>query len=90
MGRHYVIPGITWQITPLVTLTCESLANVNDPSFFLGPQAEYNIATNLYIGVGAFIGIGNRPLATGTGNQVLRSEFGSYPDILFASFRRYF
>jgi hypothetical protein len=91
MGRHYLIPGVTYQLSPLVTLTGESLINVGDPSVFLTFQAEYNIAPSVYLDAGAFVGIGRKPIAAGTGLPlVLRSEFGAYPNIYFASFRYYF
>jgi hypothetical protein len=91
MGRHYVIPGFTYQLTPLIVLTGQSLINVADPSFFVTPQVEYNVASNIYVGGGSFIGIGRRPVAAqGESPLVLRSEFGGYPNIYFGSFRYYF
>ena len=91
MGRHYLIPGITYQLTPLVTLMGESLVNLLDPSIFLTPQAEYNVAPNVYLSAGAFIGIGRRPgIPRGEVPAVLQSEFGSYPNIYFGSLRYYF
>jgi hypothetical protein len=91
MGRHYLIPGLVWQYNPLVSVTFQSLINMTDPSVFLAPQVEYNIAPDIYLGAGAFVGVGRKP---DTGNilepVVLRSEFGGYPNIYFASLRRYF
>jgi hypothetical protein len=91
MGRHYVIPGITYQITPLISLMGQSLINVTDPSVYLTPQVEYNIASNVYVGAGAFLGIGEKPLtANGQSPLQLRSEFGGYPNFYFGSIRYYF
>jgi hypothetical protein len=91
MGRHYLNPGFTYQVTPLITLTAQSLINITDPSFFVTPQAEYNIASNIYISAGAFIGIGSRWIESQEHLPIaLRSEFGSYPNIYFGSFRYYF
>lgn len=87
MGRHYLAPGISYQLTPLIALTAQALANVADPSLFLAPQIEYNAATNLYVGAGSFLGRGQRPTARA---GALGSEFGAYPDIFFASLRWYF
>jgi hypothetical protein len=90
-GRQYLIPGITWQITPLAILTGESLINLIDPSAFLTAQAEYNIAPDLYLDAGTFIGVGRKPTARAGEVPVdLKSEFGSYPNIHFASLRYYF
>ena len=62
LGRHYLIPGIVHQYSPLVSITFQSLINVADASAFLAPQAEYNIAQNVYLGAGAFVGIGKGPV----------------------------
>ena len=91
LGRHYIIPGITHQYSPLVTITFESLINVTDASAFLAPRVEYNIASNVYLGAGAFVGIGEGPVpGEFPATIALRSEFGNYPNIYFASLRRYF
>lgn len=91
MGRHYLIPGLVWQYTPLVSFTFQSLINVTDPSVFLAPQVEYNFASDMYLGAGAFVGVGRKPdIGNVLDPVVLRSEFGGYPNIYFASLRRYF
>ena len=71
------------------------LANLNDPSILLAPSLEYNVAANVYLSAGAFIGVGKR-VAIELGENLkldqfrLRSEFGTYPDIYHTSFRVYF
>jgi hypothetical protein len=80
MGRHYLIPGVTYQITPLITFDSQVLLNLMDPSAFLLPKVEYNIAQDIYIAIGALMGFGG----------VSSSEFGEYPDIYYSSFRIYF
>jgi hypothetical protein len=94
MGRHYLAPGISHQITPLITFTGEVLINLSDPSLFLAPQLEYNIAENVYLSAGAYLGLGKSPEMvmdqSGEPKLQLGSEFGSYPDLYFTSFRVYF
>lgn len=94
LGRHYLAPGFTHQITPLITLSGEILFNVSDPSAFLLPQLEYNIAENVYLSAGAYVGLGERPeyLMSFTGPAIIRmrSEFGSYANSYFAFARYYF
>ncbi len=93
-GRHYLIPGLNWQITPLVNGGVQSLINLTDPSVLVTPQIEYNIAEDIYLAAGAFIGVGSSPqtrCACNNNSTVLcRSEFGAYSDIYFTSFRVYF
>ena len=85
MGTHYFALGITHQLTPLVALSGQFLANVTDPSFFFSSAIEYNIAQDFYLSAGAFIGIGDRPKG-----EYFQSEFGGYSNILFFSFRIYY
>lgn len=93
-GRHYLVPGISYQITPLFILNGEMLINLTDPSVFLMPQVEYNIAQDIYLSAGAYFGLGEKPDAVTYDDQKttvkLRSEFGGYPDLYFTSFRIYF
>lgn len=94
LGKHYLTPGLTYQVTPLVILNGQTLFNITDPSLFLSLRLEYNIAENIYLAAGVYLGIGERPELTIENNhtQVIKynSEFGAYPDIYFSSFRIYF
>ena len=85
MGTHYFSLGTTHQLTPLVALSGQFLANVTDPSLFFFPTIEYNIEQDFYLSAGAFIGIGDRPKG-----EYFQSEFGGYSNILFFSFRIYY
>lgn len=94
LGKHYLAPGLSCQITPLIVLNSQALVNLTDPSVFLMPQVEYNFSEDIYLSAGAYFGLGESPeyLADyGYGPFLrLRSEFGSYPDFYFTSFRVYF
>jgi len=92
MGQQYIIPGISYQITPLITLNSQILYNVEDRSLFLGPTIEYNISQNIYLGGGLFAGFGPGPERV-PGQQpfpLIKSEFGTYPDLFYTNFRVYF
>jgi hypothetical protein len=95
MSKHYLVPGVSHQLTPLITAAGEALVNLSDPSVFLAPNLEYNIAQDIYLAAGAYVGIGRRPevvMLEGLGSTRVsfRSEFGSYPDTYYSSFRIYF
>lgn len=97
MGRHYLSVGSTYQISPLLPFTGLLIANLGDLSLVFAPSVEFNIAQNIYLAGGAYVGIGRRPEILdppppGPAPQpdLLHSEFGSYPDMLYASFRVYF
>ena len=89
MGRHYFVPGLTFQLTPLLSLSGVVLSNISDPSVFPSLQIEYNLAQDIYLAAGGFIGIGKRPETENKETQ-FRSEFGGYPTLFFLSFRIYF
>lgn len=93
-GKHYVSVGATYQISPLVPFMGLAIFNLSDRSLMLSPILEYNIAENIYLGGGAYIGLGKNPESLPTllpGKVVLmHSEFGAYPDMVFTSFRLYF
>jgi hypothetical protein len=86
---HYLIPGVSFQLTPLITLYGQSVISLTDGSFYLSPQLEYNVYQNLYLSLGALLGVGPRPERVPSGPQ-LRSEFGSYATSYFSSLRIYF
>jgi hypothetical protein len=93
LGQHYLVPGLSYQITPLLTLQLETLANLSDQSALLAPRLEYNIAQNIYLAGGGYLGLGDGPhltIAEEMTQLLAGSEFGSYPDLLFTSFRIYF
>lgn len=85
-GRHYLSPGLTYQATPLLTVTAQALINLTDGSAFLAPSAEYSAAENVVLAAGLFYGLG-RQTPTGIAPE---SEFGLYPRIYHTSFRFYF
>jgi hypothetical protein len=80
MGRHYLIPGVTYQITPLTNFDGQILLNLMGPSAFLSPKVEHNIAQDIYMAIEALIGF----------SGASSSEFGEYPDVYYSSFRIYF
>jgi len=95
LGRHYFIPGASWQMTPLLIFSGTALINLEDPSVYFAPQVEYNIAENIYLSAGGYIGIGKRPYNqigddSSDHSLIYRSEFGGYSDMYFTSFRVYF
>lgn len=88
LGRHYLAPGFTHQLTPLISFSGQMLFNLSDPSTFVAPQIAYNVAEDIHLSVGGFISIGKRPKDSEA--PEFRSEFGSYPNLFFSSFRVYF
>jgi hypothetical protein len=94
LGKHYLNLGCIYQLTPLIPFTTMIILNLSDWSVVLSPTFEYNIAENIYLAAGAYIGLGKSPeIAINSLNSVptrYRSEFGAYPDMIYTSFRIYF
>ena len=76
------------QLSPLLQDTALVVTNVTDPSAILSLIFEYNIAEDKYLSLGCYVGFGDDIVSTDP--PVLGSEFGSYSDTHFASFRVYF
>ncbi len=88
LGVHYLAPGFTHSLTPLVSFSGQLLFNLFDPSTWIAPQITYNVAEDIHLSIGGFLSIGKRP-KNGDSTQ-FQSEFGSYPNLFFSSFRVYF
>jgi hypothetical protein len=86
VGRHYIAPGVSWDMTPLLKLTASALMNLDDGSALLSPSLEMSLSDETTASLGAYAGVGDGPGNFG----VQRSEFGSYPDIYYASLKYYF
>lgn len=90
LGKHYISAGLTYQLHPLVPLSAFAIYNMSDKSIIISPSLEYNISENIYLSFGTFISAGKGIQVTNTDSLNLRSEFGSYPNLIFTSFRIYF
>lgn len=91
LGKHYVNLGSTMQMSPLVTSTAMVILNIADKSFIIAPTVEYNISENIYLAGGAYLGIGKLPMIGYVpGKYSYKSEFGTYPSMVYTSFRVYF
>ncbi len=88
LSTHYLAPGFSHQLTPLINISGQMLCNLSDLSTWIAPQIAYNIAEDIHISVGSFFSIGKRP----KNNDLtqFQSEFGAYPNLFFTSFRVYF
>ena len=95
LGRHYLVPGLSFDINPLLKLGLESLINLTDRSALLSSRLTYSMAEDVSAEAGGFWSWGRGPSIaadpnTGTVRRNPRSEFGLYPSQLFASIRFYF
>lgn len=87
-GNHYLAPGVSHQLTPLINLSGQMLLNLSDMSTWIAPQIAYNVAEDIHLSLGCFFSFGKPPLNDDP-NQY-QSEFGLYPNLFFSSFNVYF
>jgi hypothetical protein len=74
LGVHYLCPGISLQVSPLVSVSGRALVNLFDPSAYVLVRGEYSVAQDVVVESGIFLGAGED-----------RSEFGGYPDRAYTS-----
>lgn len=79
MGRHYLIPALNVQLSPLLSLGTQALWNLSDDSVFASARATVSAGQNLYIDLGIYGFSGGQD-----------SEYGGLPETAFASLRYYF
>jgi len=94
-GKHYIAPGFSYAITPLLSSTGLVIVNIRDNSFLLSPALQYSLSDNMSIDTGAFIGIGKGNglminSDTGAMDISTSAEFSLYADTYFVSVRMYF
>jgi hypothetical protein len=94
LGKHYLGASLVYQFSPLLPGSVFFLYNLLDGSLMFAFQLEYNVSQNIYLSAGSYLGLGKAPgfipgQTDGPG-LTLRSEFGSYTDTFYISFRIYF
>ena len=90
LGRNYIIPFISWQMSVLMSLSAQSIINLDDHSFFLNTSLDYSLSDNLYFGAGYYHFSGKDSFTSNAGIPQVGSEYGSNPDSVFISLRYYF
>lgn len=86
LARHYISPGVSFEITPLLSFGSQLLFNIEDGSALLSPSLEWSVSQNVYAGLSAFIGLGEES----PDPERPENEFGLYTDTYFASLSFYF
>ncbi len=89
MGKHYLIPGITYEFTPLFSGTLHSLINLTDLSTYMGVSVEYSLRQDFFLETGGFLALGDQADMEGA-TLTPHSEFGLYSNMIYAGLRVYF
>lgn len=92
VGRNYLIPSVSWTVTPLLGLNASAFVNLTDSSAFMTLSGNYSLSDNLYTDFGVQVGAGDgTKMETLIVPQIIDgTEFGSFPTTAFVSLRYYF
>jgi len=91
LGRHYVAPGLAWQLTPLWSVRLTALCNLTDRSAFMSAAFEYGVFQNGSISGGVLFGHGRGSGVSSSPVSIdVPSEFGPFPTLGFVSVSYYF
>lgn len=105
-GRTYAALSVSQEIQPMLSGSLFAMANLEDQSALLGPGLAWNVADNATASLGAYVGLGERPVeyqvenhdnvfeaieqAITVSENPLRSEMGATPTTVFASMQAWF
>lgn len=77
-AEHYLGINGRYQLTPLTVTSGTVIINLNDGSTLVEPALVYSLGNNAELRMGGILALGDEP------DVNLQSEFGSYPDLVFA------
>ena len=90
LGQHYLMPSLSIQATPLLSIGLQAIVNLDDQSAYASVVSEYNVAENIYLDLGVYHFVGENLTVDALGRPQFKSEYGPNPDTLYASIRWYF
>ncbi len=89
LGKHYLMPSLSHQISPLLGISVLGIFNLTDGSTFLAMSGEFNAGRNVYLDLGLYQFTGSGPVP-GAGGISLGSEYGASPNVVYGALRYYF
>lgn len=89
LGRFYGAANVSYEATPLITLNVLWIQSLIDGSALFGPSLSWDFDQNVAVGLGALIGVGERPDFTGVVPE-LKTELGTAPALYFGEVRFYY
>lgn len=90
LGRAHLGLSMTYEFTPLVVGRLSFIRSLTDSSTQVQPLVTWSMTDNSDLLIGAIMNIGDRPEFDPFKGLTIRSEFGSYPDSIFAEYKIYF
>ncbi len=85
-GRQYLSLGLSYQVSPLISLSKSFMFNYLDSSVLSFIKIEWNVYAGHYFDLGSIMGIGKY----GDSVNDIRSEFGQFGKQYYLNYRYYF
>ena len=89
LSRDLIGLSLSFNLSPLFTGQVASIYSFDDSSFSIQPFFTYSVTENADFLFGASINLGDTPLYKGA-IPSLQSEFGSYPNAIYAEYKLFF
>ena len=105
-GRTYAAVSVTQELQPMLSGSLFVLGNLEDTSALVGPGLSWNVSDNVTASLGAYLGVGERPVdyqvedhdnvleavseLVEVAEDPYRSEMGAAPATVFASMQAWF
>ena len=89
-GRYLAGLTATYEFTPLIVGRMAFIHSFTDSSSQIQPSVTWSVGDNSELLLAATVNIGDRPTYDPFRGIQVHSEFGNYPDYLFAEFKYYF
>lgn len=89
-GRHLIGVTASYELLPILIARLSWTVSANDGSGQVQPGLTWSAADNVEVLFGAIVSHGQRPDTSAPGSVDFRSEFGSYPSVLYLEPKIYF
>ncbi|MCA9738206.1 MAG: hypothetical protein KC645_11335 [Gemmatimonadetes bacterium] len=90
LGRTYLGGTVSWQSGDRVTLAAAGRANLDDASVSITPFASYDLGQSARLSLGALLTRGRSPRFADSAPPLLRSEFGTYGQLVYTAVALYY
>jgi hypothetical protein len=91
LGEHLLGVVANYEILPILNGSLAWIFSFSDQSSLIQPGLVLSVSDEAEFLFGAMIGLGARPVPSGiAGVPMLKSEFGTYPNIYYMEFKFYF
>ncbi len=90
MSRHLAGLVARYEFSPLVVGEMGSIVSLSDGSLQLQPLVTISLSNEMDLIIGATLNFGQQPEISSGTTADIKSEFGTYPTIIFAEWKYYF